>query len=152
MYRCHNKTEIRWKNAVFILFIKKSKPLLQGESFKGSVVKITLKHGLKPGIFLKKRFGRFLWFFRSVIYNPSRKMSRLDFSCKSLYLIVFVHLKKPCHILDIYRTPRNSLCIILISPWTWWAYLKTLDWIFWNNGHSAFNHALSKVSPKIEWN
>ena len=61
--------------------------------FKGSVVKITLKHGLKPGIFLRKRFGRFLWFFRSVIYNPSRKKSRLDFSCKSLYLIVFVHLK-----------------------------------------------------------
>ena len=28
--------------------------------FKGSVVKITLKHGLKPGIFLRKRFGRFL--------------------------------------------------------------------------------------------
>ena len=84
-------------------------------------------------------------------YN-NRYNNRIYFCCKSLYLIVFVHLKKPCHILDIYRAPRNSLCIILISPWTWWPYLKSLDWIFWNNGHSAFNHALSKVSPKIEWN
>ena len=119
---------------------------------KGSVVKITLKHGLKPGIFLRKRFGRFLWFFRSVIYNPNRKKCRLDFSCKSLYLIVFVHLKKHWHILDINRTPRNIQCIIFISAWTWWANLKTLDWIFWNDGHSAFNHAFSKVSPEIEWN
>ena len=27
---------------------------------------------------------------------------------------------------------------------------KSLDWIFRKNGHSAFNHAFSKASPKIE--
>ena len=112
---------------------------------KGSVVKITLKHGLKPGIFLKKRFGRFLWFFRSVIYNPSRKMSRLDFSCKSLYLIVFVHLKKPWHILDIHRTPRNNLSKIFTLLWTQGIFTQSLDWILWKNGHSASTETFSKA-------
>ena len=114
-------------------------------TLKGSVVKITLKHGLKPGIFLKKRFGRFLWFFRSVIYNPSRKMSRLDFSCKSLYLIVFVHLKKPWHILDIHRTPRNNLSKIFTLLWTQGIFTQSLDWILWKNGHSASTETFSKA-------
>ena len=113
--------------------------------FKGSVVKITLKHGLKPGIFLRKRFGRFLWFFRSVIFNPSRKKSRLDFSCKSLYLIVFVHLKKPWHILDINRTPRNNLSKIFILLWTQGIFTQSLDWILWKNGHSASTDTFSKA-------
>ena len=62
-------------------------------NLKGSVVIISLKHGLRLDIFLRKRFGRFLWFFRCVIVNPKWKKCRLDFSCKSLYLTVFVHLK-----------------------------------------------------------
>ena len=51
------------------------------------------RHGLRVDIFMKKRFGRFSWFFRNIIYNPKGKKCGLDFSCKSLYLTVFVHLK-----------------------------------------------------------
>ena len=113
---------------------------------------LTSRHGLRLVIILGKRFDQILWFFRNVIYNPKGKLCRLDFSCKSLYLIVFVHFKKPWHISDIYMTPRNSLCKSFIPLWTYWIFTKPLDWIFWNNAHSAFNHAFSKVYPKIEWN
>ena len=128
------------------LFLKKARD----QRFKDTPVIQASRHGLRVDICMKKRFGRFSWFFRNIIFHLKGKICWLDFSCKSLYLTVFCAFKKPSHNSDMYGTPRDSPCIIFISASTWCDNLKTLDWIFWNNAHSAFNHAFSKVSPKIE--
>ena len=80
---------------------------------KGSIVIVSLKHGLKTGILLIIWFDRSLYFFACVIYNPRRRKMCVAFFEIVLFWSTFWAFKNQFYILDTIEGMPKSHPILI---------------------------------------